>query len=386
MNNILFTIHSYQGTGGHYYSLDATATALSKYYRVYIVNIGEKPSPVIEKSLIEHRFVQLGQLNYFKVEQILISIIKQYNINIIHSFDIASYLMTVFPAYKARIPIVLTKCGGPLLSKFEYPVVDNIILYNEKEYLYFKSQYKFRNSNIVLLPNRVLSFDCNKVRITQLIEKYNLTRKKIVLRIGRIAKSYKLTAIESINLVKELHKRDHRYCLLIIGNVKDESVADELFQMTKEYDYIYIITEDIFTVNAKELIDIAEIVVGTGRGFMEACQRNKIMFAPCNNSEYPIAVTSENLQQIMANNFSERYREDSSFQTMDDILAIINKEPESASWYSKYFSINSVIDKYIYYYDHLARTHLHLFSLVYPIARYILSKNKFLLLLANHIH
>lgn len=384
MKHILFIIHSYQGTGGHYYSLSATATALSDSYKVHILNIGVKQSPVIEGSPLPHSYIYFSGKNFCQVARQIGALVKNESIDIIHCFDIASYLVAIFPARKSKRPIVLTKCGGPLLGDREYPVADNIILYNKTEYDILSKQKRFLNSNIELIPNRVLPFECNKDRITDFRERFGLHDKKVILRIGRIAQAYKMTAIESINLAKELHSRDPKYYLLIVGNVKDKEVESELLCLSKDCDFIQIITEDRYTINAKDYIDLAEIVVGTGRGFMEACQKNKKMFAPCKNSTLPVVVTSENVLQIMANNFSERY-ESTASQSIEQILDIIEGEAESEEWYKEYFSATAAVPKYVEYYSNLLPTKLHLSSLLYPIIRHAVSSIKMFSNLRHHL-
>lgn len=378
MHHILFVIYTFQGTGGHYYSLCATAQALSSRFHVHILNIGEKESPVISNSSLPHSFLPFSGRNFMSVMKGIGRVCREQKADIIHCFDIPSYLVSVFPSWRLRLPIVLTKCGGPILSKNQYPVAENFIFYNLREYQLFLNDAKYKNKNLQLIPNRVGQFDSDYDRISDLQREFGLQDRKVIVRIGRIAEAYQRTALQCIRLVKDLHAINPSYYLLLIGNIKDQSVYNCLKAESDGCDYISILTEDRFTFNAKELIDLADVVVGTGRGFMEACQKGKKMMAPCKNTRYPVVVTADNFDEILANNISERYVRQEAEDSIERICELLNNAPDSRIWYDSYFSIDTAIDRYEHFYMALKPASPHFLSVIIPVFRLYLSSFPFL--------
>lgn len=378
MQHIVYIIYTFQGTGGHYYSLCATAQAMSSRFHVHILNIGNNISPVIANSTIPHSFVPFSGRNIMSVIKEIGQVCREQKADIIHCFDIPSYLVSVFSSCRLTLPIVLTKCGGPILSKDQYPVAENFIFYNLKEYQLFLNDPRYKGMNLQLIPNRVGLFDCDQDRVSGLQRELGLQNRKVIVRIGRIAEAYKRTALQCVNLVKDLHAKDPSYYLLLIGNIKDQDVYSCLKSEIEGCDYISILMEDKYTFNAKELIDIADVVVGTGRGFMEACQKGKKMMAPCKNTHYPVVVTSENFDEILANNISERYVRQKEEDSIEDILRLLNNGPSSRIWFDNYFSIDTAIDRYEQFYLSLKPTNSHLFSVIRPLLRLFFSSFSFL--------
>lgn len=378
MRSLLYIIYTFQGTGGHYYSLCATAQAMSAKFNVHILNIGKKVSPVISNSSLPYSFITFSGRNFLAVMKGIKSICKEKNIDIVHCFDIPSYLLAVIPVHDLKVPIVLTKCGGPILGMEQYPVVDNFIFYNKKEYELFRNDKRYSDKNLQLIPNRVGLFNCDQNRINGIKKELGLQDKKVILRIGRIAEAYKNTAIQCVKLTKELHKIDNSYYLLLIGNIKDSIVYKNLLDECSGCDYISILTDDKYTFNAKELIDLSYIVVGTGRGFMEACQKGKRMLAPCKNTKYPVVVTSNNFDEILANNISERYIRTEPEDTIDVINSLLSNCFDSKIWFDRYFSIDSAVDRYVSFYETLRPAKVHYTSVLFPLLRLYLSSFSFL--------
>lgn len=375
---LLFIVTTYQGTGGHYYSLCTTAKMLCSCYDVTILNIGERLSPVVEKSGLQYKFSYFNFRNYHSIWRVIYNFIIENDIEIVHCFDVTAYLAAIVPAYKTIIPVVLTKCGGNVPGRFSYPKIDNIILYTREDESYFKIHAKYKNTHTYFIPNRVSLFECNQNRINALIGEYKLSGKRIIMRIGRISHYYEKTAIQTINLVRDLHQIDKRFVLLLIGNAPEQDALNRIKGVISDKEYIFLITNSRFTLDAKELLDAAECVVGTGRSFMEACHRNKKMLAPCKNTNYPILVTDDNFEDVFAHNFSERYVNRAGEQPLDYLIENLNKEANSRKWFEMYFSIDEVKEKYISLYSSIQPSKLHMGSLVFPVFRSIISSFKWL--------
>jgi len=354
IKSIVFVINTYGDLGGHYYSLITTAEELHKKYNIHIVNIGKTISPVIEQSKIPHTFLFSNYHDVISVTIRLLKIFKQKKADVVHAFDRVSYLYSLYASWIKRIPLVVTKCGGPIIKLF--PFVSNIVVFTKEDYYFFSSKSNSYETSISFVPNRVAHFHQDIKRIEQLKNNLNINKSRVILRIGRIDTSYQMTAFQCIRLAKSFHKIDSSFVLLIIGNVANQEVFKQITEYAEGCDYIHIVTDRYFTINAKELIDIAEIVVGTGRNFMEACSMGKTMMAPNKDEELPVLVTSDNFDDIFNYNFSERYQDKNNISTTNLLNEINGYREDTKRWYDKFFSSKMIESSYSDFYNNLKPT------------------------------
>jgi len=294
------------GNGGHYYSLISTALAMSKLIDISILNIGTHKSIALEDSNLPVTYIVNNNNNINTALSLMQSsreFFKNEKFNAIHAFDDLAYFFGRINSTKYKIPIVLTKCGGPN-PKFYYPYSKNLILYSQENLNYFKDYTKFKKSNIHLIPNRINKISQDKSRVEKLINKYDLKSFDFVLlRIARIGKAY----VESINQIIELKKnisKEFSVAVLIIGSIENSKIHDEL--LNRDIADLFIESDALYTKNASALISIADVVLGTGRSFMEASVCGKLMLAPIANSTIPVLVDFKNIEQFSNFNFSPR--------------------------------------------------------------------------------
>lgn len=350
---ILFAITTYQPVGGHYYSLVTTARALSEIYDVHIFNLGTVLSPIIEKSGLSYDFVYYNKRNFIKVSKYISNYVSMQNISIVHGFDYTSCFLLSYAVKKNReVCFAWTKCGGQVSKNRKIPNVKNIVVFSLQDLQFFECKFYNKNYNLTYIPNRVSDFDSDSNRIEKLKRKYNLSDKRVILRIGRISEPYINAIKQSILLQKMLYNVDQRFALLIIGTVKKDALLQEVKSICNNCPNVYIETSDEYTDNSKELIDISDIVVGTGRGFMEACSKNKIMFVPSDAKKFPVLVTESNFQIAQYYNFSSRYNDDTKeYIEEKQLLKSVNEyECTSRKWYDEYFSDKSLCEKYQQFY------------------------------------
>ena len=346
--------------GGHYRSLQMISEALLIKYDVIIINMGYTYSDIIKSSIIKSYFVFFNGINIINAINKTKKIFENVNINFLHAFDYNSYLFVRILSQKIKIPYFMTKCGGPT-PKGYFPYVSSLVLFSNEDYNYFMNNSKYKNSSIVLLPNRMKQFSLDKKKIAKLKDDYSLLNKIVLLRICRICSFYYQSLIQSINLVNELSKcSDNNVKLLIIGNIQDQKIYEKIKIIEEHSDNVIIITDKDYTNNAKEIIGVADIVIGTGRGFMEACSQSKIMMVPANNSKYPVLITKDNFNIAFEKNFSERvsFNENEISKNFNKIKKCIdNKELfektkiDSLEWYNYYFSLDNAIEDYYQMYE-----------------------------------
>lgn len=352
VNKIVFFISARStGDGGHFYSLVTTARALQDRYNVHIITIG-KHSPVIEEAGLPCSFIPSSFHDHLSVTIKMVKLLRRLNPDVIHFFDYSSYLMGIFAIYICRIPVALTKCGGPINKNFPY--VNNLIVYTKEDYNYFLSVISEKETQLALIPNRVLPFSQDERRIESLKKEFYLEGRRVILRIGRFG-GYLCTAIQCIKMVKALHELDDRFVLVLIG-VNNEENVEKLRLEAGGVDYIHIVTDDKYTLNAKALIDVAEIVVGTGRGFMEACFMDKLIMAPNKGQNFPELISEDNFQNIFYYNFSERYTNNKKIMTEVLLNKINNNKLHSRKWFDEYFSFERINPLYTEFYANLRST------------------------------
>ncbi len=295
------------GRGGHFYSLRTTAESLDDIIDPYIVNIGKFHSPVIDSAKVPHETIYFNGWDLIGATISLIKIIRREKPDIIHTFDARILWFGRIMSRIYKIPLIHTIPGGPN-PVGNFPFVKECILYSQENLDYFKKESKFQTSNFYLIPNRVNVIESDKDRIKLLKEKIN-PEKKTFLRIARFGPAYKKSMIQAIDLIFILNQKNIPVQLIFIGAIEDTSVHKEIVNYIQDVnltDDIYIFTNDTFTINASELIEVADCVIGTGRGIMEAASQQKVLFTPVSDSKYPVLVTEDNFINFFNTNFSPR--------------------------------------------------------------------------------
>src|SRR5690554_849813 len=108
-------------------------------------------------------------------------------------------------------------------------------------------------------------------------------------------------------------------------------------------------------MNAKQLLDISDAVLGTGRGFMEASSKSKIMLAPIKSSSFPLLINEENFKEAFNYNFSERltisnFDESENYHDIKEIITTSTlkqrKSELAIKLFNEFFDSNRINTKY----------------------------------------
>ena len=347
------------GKGGHFYSLKEIAQAIQTKSEVYILNIGKNISPVLFDSKLNIHFIEHRNISFFTTVKKVFQYIKALSPDVIHAFDIEALFFSRIASYLTKIPLVLTKCGGPNPVRY-FPYVKYLILFSKENYSYFHNNFKFKTSVLALIPNRIVKPEADLNRIKLLKDRYGLNKEIILLRIGRISKHYKKTLEQGINLTKALHNNNISIKFLIIGTIQDNAVLEYLKKRIDSYSlnkHVIIESDTTFTKNSAQLLPIGHLIIGTGRGFMEACAFGKILLIPNNDIDIPLLVTNENFHKVFHYNFSPRTTLQSinyEKNLQQIILSIDNafkENQQSMQWFHQFFNVYSAIEKYIDFYN-----------------------------------
>jgi hypothetical protein len=177
------------------------------------------------------------------------------------------------------------------------------------------------------------------------------------LRISRLGKYYQKSAEQLIRFVKKLRSENINSCVIFVGKIESLEVYEELKILGK--DFVFFFTSDEYTSDAKELIDVSDAVLGTGRSFMEASSKGKILFAPSLDAEIPVLINKDNFEDAFFFNFSERISFNnldlsSNYNQLKNLIfdAQLKKQYATFSYslFKQYFDSDLLADKMTYIY------------------------------------
>lgn len=348
---VLYVIYSssQNAGGGHFYSLLSISKSLENDIDYRILNLGYVfASPLQKLPFVD--YINITKNNFFIKIRAVLNYIKEYKPDVIHAFDPSSLIIAKTILFFYRKLLVYTQCGGADSKRNIVPDADIQILFSKENYDYY-IKYGSSNTPKYLIPNRTRRIYSDFKRGKELIEKYKLDNKFIILRISRFNTYYRSTHLQSINLLKKYLQIKSNAVLIFIGKIQEEDYHQYINNYSKQLPII-IITDDKFTNNASGLIDIADVIVATGRGVMEASSLNKTIFCPVKNSDLPIVLNNETITKLFKFNFSERVEFDKNFIDEQNASVISkNMSNNSIDYFNRYFSVDNIKEKYINIYN-----------------------------------
>lgn len=380
---VLFTITcrtsgGYTGKGGHYYSLITIADELIKSgVNCSILVIGSSNTEVIIKSGIPYTYIFFDKFNLKKTRLKISNLINSLNVNIVHSFDSYSYFVCSRTYGTLALKRVLTKCGGKSPGK-NFPKPSSLTLFSNENLFDVKKSRKFKNTKAYLIPNRVRSFKLNKDRSWQLKKNYKINNTDfIVMRIARIGKDYESSIYQTLalsRLIREITTLNVK--TIIIGKVQDDIIYNNIVKKKDVNDIV--LTSEEYTYNAKEYLNLASIVVATGRGVMEASSLGKFIYVPIDqqNGDYPVLLNESTFDNLFFYNFSPRNTVKTSEEdTIKDYKSIDFTKPSNFTRevFENYFDVRKVPEKYLHVYNE-ADTSMDRLHHLYVDFKFILKK------------
>lgn len=359
------------GKGGHFHSLNTIANAIGYSQKVHVINIGYKPSEVLDKTNYNLTYVKFNGYNFIAAYLKIKRLIKQLQPDAIHAFDVESFAFSRLFSKQLIQASFLNKCGGPNPKKY-FPKADQLILFSAENKTYFQNNPKYKDTTLTLIPNRVKRVEVDNDRIRQFYEKHGPAQLSL-LRIARIGKHYHKSITQAINLLQWLKANGLEIRLIIIGTIQSDAVYQAIVEDIKSKkleQHVILEISDLFTYNASGLLDVGDLIIGTGRNFMEASSLNKMLLVPYKDSDYPLLVTRANFKQIFDTNFSPRTQV-TDYDSHENLIAIKNhlctKESDnSITWFNEYFDIEKGVEAYknLYLKSNTPKKSKHLDTLV----------------------
>lgn len=345
---ILFFISACgHGKGGHFYSLNHISRELGKRHDVKIITIGSGYSDILASNphFLDH--FTFNGLNIIRLYKHISKIIKQFQPDIYHFFDVVTYNILRFHIGSKTHKVILTKPGGPNLRFF--PFVNSLILFSEEDYYWYIKKKVFKDAHLYLFSNRV-----KKLEILNLFKSIPKDSDSFnFVRICRIGRGYKKSIQDSINLVLYLRKRGFSNIkLYIIGTIEHQPIFNEIESTIKNQEgVITILTEHQYTKEASKMLYLADATIGTGRGFMEASSLGIPLLTINADDNYPLLVNESNFADVFRTNFSERNRIQSynSEENLTNIEKMIKEKDYyvylskfSLKCFNKHFNVEKV--------------------------------------------
>lgn len=339
------------GKGGHFHSLNTIANAVGLSEDVYVINIGFKPSNVLDQTNYKYAFVGFNGYNFLSTYFNIKKLIKQLEPDAIHAFDVQSFAFSRLFSKGRKQASFLNKCGGPNPKKY-FPIANQLMLFSQENQAYFESNIRYKHTDLALIPNRVKPVQLDTSRIESFYKIYGKAEISL-LRIARIGKHYHRSINQAINLLDWLKSKGLNIRLIVIGTIQSKTIYNSILDEIKSKDLeddVIIDTSDVFTHNASELLDIGDVIIGTGRNFMEASSLNKMLLVPYKDSDYPLLVTYANFNAIFSTNFSPRtqveyFNEESNLDAIYNQLKTDNRI-ETRPWFDSYFNVQKGAEVY----------------------------------------
>lgn len=296
-----------RGLGGHYYDAVTVAEALRSRCTVSLVTIGRNRSPVVESSRLPSVHVPFSGAGVPGAVSEVVRLGRDLGADVFHSFDLGACGFARIASLHCRRRHVHSKCGGPNPTG-RFPRIESLVVVSGENRDYFAGHPAFRRSRVRLLPNRVAHQEPDRVRIEQFRREHGLPVWDgwTFLKVGRISRSYERGIRQAIRLVHDLTSAGLPSRLVLIGVVED----DDLWRAIRAEDRGNLVasSDPRYTLEASRLIDIADCVIGTGRGVMEAAALGKVLFTELRDGPYPVRVDEGNLEELLYTNFSPRNR------------------------------------------------------------------------------
>lgn len=348
------------GSGGHFHSLNHISREIGEKEEVQIISVGPGRSTIIEENPYFRKQIFFNGRNIVKLVSEVRGIVNEFNPEILHFFDSNIYNVLRIPFSSSKYKIILNKCGGP--NNRIFPYVGNLILFSNENLEWFKNKSKFKHTNTYLIPNRVHSIILDKSFEPIIKDKNSFT----FVRICRIGLDYLKSIEDSIDLVKYLYKNENKSVqLFIIGVIENQNVYEELLKKIEHYDFIKLLTDQIYTREASRMLYLADAVIATGRGLMESASLGIPLLTLNSIDNYPVLINKENFKEIFYTNFSQRSCI-KNFNSVDNLNSIkkltqdknYNNQHSEFSFYvyNKYFNIERVHSLYVNTYKKILNT------------------------------
>ena len=339
------------GRGGHAWSARTVAEALRAHMDCVLVNVGPNPSPVLQSAGLPYHYVPFHGFNLWSAARGVLAVVDRQQVDVLNVYNTGIYCLARLAALLRRKPLVFTKCGGPV-PRWYFPRVEELIVFHAEDARHFATGGKTRAGRVHLIPNRVQKAASDPEKIAALRRRLD-PRRTTFLRISRFVAKYLPSVEQGIALVDRLNQDGLPSQLVVVGAI--EEIEAHQAVASRQNAHVILATENEFTLRASAVIDVADFVIGTGRGFMEAASRGRVLLTPHRGSRYPALVTEENFPRLFATNFSPRnhladFDEEANYRAVKDAVRDARRQAmlqaQALRLFQEHFDVASAVPRY----------------------------------------
>jgi len=190
-------------------------------------------------------------------------------IDLIHAFDLHSYILGYFLSVLLRVPCVSTVCGGTI--KYHYPYTKPVIVFSEELKEIMTRKLGFAESEVIVEPARVEKI-ASKVFLNEgeFCTRINIEKHlKRIIMVSRISPMKFNSIFFIIDVIEKLAKKRRDFIFLLIGQVQNRDVYDSLTKKIEDVNArhgrpVIILNHDLSSIGA-ECLKFADVVAGVGR-------------------------------------------------------------------------------------------------------------------------
>lgn len=366
--NILFTFGHDLTIGGHFKSGIAFAEQLINCgHTVFFTVLGgdEKLSKQIERigasvermndcSSSNIRLIALSKsFSYFY--KTYSDIIKRNKIDIVHAHDSRKFLPLFLATCNKRRAFVYSHAGG-IFFDYNPPLKCEFFVFSPELLNAYKSLPKYRNREIKIISERISPVVYKPFIVEEDFgEKYHLPKDGTNLFFSMRLHSHKKPFIDSLlAFSNDLINTNVNANIIVAGdgNLREylKKEADIIQIESHNRIKFYLIGSIYSEIEIAALINYSTVIIGTGRGIMEAmaCEKPTIILGE--NKDYDL-VKKENIAAVSYYNFSGRhfaFSEHNNANSIKDIIKVMTsiEEYKIMSQFSfEYFSnkLSSII-------------------------------------------
>lgn len=335
--------------GGHYRSASAIAELLSEDYRVLLVNVGTRPSPVMKAAGQETIYVKGQTAAPYRTRRQLSALMHMHKVKAVVAFD--QKVGELFRPLARRLGtgFVLVKPGGGQ-PRLYYPKAKHQIVFMESDRAWVEAAARTEGVTVRQAAGRIFPPTQDPQAQEALRQHLGLQEGDLaILRIGRINEQYAAASRAALALSAFLRDQGFRARAILIGTPESSGELAALERAKGAEDAI--VTDPLFTNDASRLLSLFRFNVGTGRGFMEGCNVGHIMFCASQSGEHnlPLLVNEENFGLFFEQNFSPRIRPDTTREAnaarIVDLMRNFTKQEalsaRAKGWFEDNFSAES---------------------------------------------
>lgn len=323
MNVFLYTSQYNKYMGGHFRSLLTTA----KYLNIGKINayvglpesLKKRNSNEIKKKFPYEKIVWLPNNRYLPKEIFLTihiqKIVKKYKIDIIHSFDFSSHIISYLlkMTLAKNIRICATVCGGTIGHKypFSYPV----IVFSKELKEMMTKKFQFDKNEIFIEKSRMDILLSHRESEHSNFEESLLCKignKKKILFISRISRIKMHAILLLFEGIIELSKKRKDFHLVMIAHSENKKlqviIENKIEYINKKIGNETIVYAKRLSSSTISLFKNFDIIIGVARVCFEAMINSKpvILIGVHGCSGIINVKNKKHLKKIIKTNFSSR--------------------------------------------------------------------------------